>query len=122
MTNSLRLRGRADAMAEMANRTAAMISIFLRPKRSLSVPASEAPTMQPISTLETAQPCITSSSSNRSVRKPMTPEITPVSYPKSKPPKAATAAKPQTYAVLPLSEPPDGSRFCGVFVTFGSLR
>ena len=55
-TNSFRFLGNAEPTAEIANTSAASWRILLRPKRSLSAPANAAPIMQPMSTLETAQP------------------------------------------------------------------
>ena len=79
ITNSEKVRGRADPMADTANSTADSSRTLLRPKRSLKGPAQAAPIMHPTRTLETAQPFQTSFSSKRVTRKSIAPEITAVS-------------------------------------------
>ena len=59
MTNWVRLLGTAVPMAETKNRTAERISTFLRPHRSLRVPASQAPSPHPRRVQLAAQPVST---------------------------------------------------------------
>ena len=56
MTNQVKVGANAAPTADTVNSSAASISAFLRPQRAASGPAAKAPTTQPITTLETAQP------------------------------------------------------------------
>ena len=89
-TNSVGVRGMAAPTAEMPKKMAERMSIFLRPNLSLSMPASNAPSAQPISTQLATQPSCVALSWNWAFMNPMAPEMTAVSKPKSRPPTAAT--------------------------------
>ena len=81
--------GSAVPMAEMKNIAAEMKRAGLRPKRSEIGPARRTPAAQPVRTQPEAHPFMKSLSPKRDVSGSMAPDITPVSYPKSRPPRVA---------------------------------
>ncbi len=76
---SARIERAIAGLAPKGKRMSRVMLTTLQNRTCVSAQFTDAPIMQPINTLETAQPFITSSSWKRSVRKPITPEITPVS-------------------------------------------
>jgi len=83
-------------MAETMYRPAVKTRIFLRPKRSLTMPANAAPTMQPMSRHPTAQPACKLSSWKWAFTNSIAPAMIAVSKPKSSPPTAAMAETTKT--------------------------
>ncbi len=88
------LQGIAQPMAEMKYSTATTISAGRRPKRSAGRPAATDPTMVPIRAAATVKPSQNSSSANTCFRASVVPEMTAVSKPNNRPPKAATSVLP----------------------------
>ena len=87
----------AQPMAERLNINAAKSMAFLRPRRSLIIPAEATPAIDPIRAQPTYQPSCIVSSPNWEVTIDVVPEITAVSYPNSIPPIAATTERNTTY-------------------------
>ena len=73
----------------MKNRIDVNNSNLRRPNRSEKGPIVIAPIIAPTRTAETTHPCCQEFSDNCFSMNRIAPEIDPVSYPKSKPPKAA---------------------------------
>src|SRR6478609_9613131 len=69
-------------------------STFLRPYFSAGLPAIMEPSTVPINADATVKPCEKSSNDHNSWMDFSTPDITAVSNPKRKPPRAATKAYP----------------------------
>ncbi|MCY1551979.1 hypothetical protein D9M68_883470 [compost metagenome] len=82
------------------NRAARSIT-FLRPYRSLKVPAAATPMMQPNRAQLTNQPSMAVSNRNWFTTKESTPDITAVSKPNRKPPIAATKLTRKRYLLCP---------------------
>jgi len=89
ITKGHRLGANAVRIAPTAKMIAMMMSVFLRPSQSAILPPTAAPRMAPMRTALTAISCVVDVRWNCVLRKPCAPEITPVSYPKSRPPRAA---------------------------------
>ena len=68
------------------------ISVKRRPNLSAMRPAVSAPTAAPTSSIEVTHPSWWALMSNAGLIKSKAPDITPVSYPKSSPPRAAMPA------------------------------
>ena len=83
-------------MAETVKSTAERSIVSLRPKRSLSIPATATPPIDPTSAQPTNQPCCIESSENCVATPVIVPEMTAVSYPKRIPPMAATSDRNAT--------------------------
>ena len=66
-------------MAEMLNMRAAMSMVFLRPRKSLSMPATRTPTMEPMRAQPTYQPVARGSRPNCPLTMSVVPEMTAVS-------------------------------------------
>ena len=70
---------RAQPMAETENIRAAMSIVFLRPRKSLSMPATRTPTMEPIRAQPTNQPSMPVDRPNWAFTISVVPEMTAVS-------------------------------------------
>ena len=66
-------------MAEMLNIRAEMSMVFFRPRKSLSMPATETPRMEPMRAQPTYQPLDISVRANWSATMRVVPEMTAVS-------------------------------------------
>jgi len=80
----------------MAKITAARRMTRRRPNRSVRWPHPSAPTIAPTSKELTTNPCKKGVSRKSSCMRSMAPEITPVSKPNSKPPRAEMPATTYT--------------------------
>ena len=69
----------AQPMADTEKRTAAMSIVFLRPRKSDSMPATSTPTMEPMSAQPTYQPSMPVERPNCIFTTSVVPEITAVS-------------------------------------------
>src|SRR5580700_1925502 len=96
----------AQPAAAMRNSTASSVSTGRRPHQSAGRPALSAPTIVPISALETVNPSRLSLSENARRNASVVPEITAVSNPNSSEPSAATIALNSRMAP-PEGEPED---------------
>ena len=76
-------------MTENRKRKAIIISIGLRPMKSLGLPRKSAPKTDPINIIITAHPCIAAFNWNSIVRKGIAPLITAKLYPTNNPPRLA---------------------------------
>ena len=90
----------AQPTAETVNSTADSNIVSLRPKRSLSTPATATPPIEPTSAHPTNHPCCMASSENCEATPDIVPEMTAVSYPNKIPPMAATSDRNATYPVF----------------------
>ena len=94
----INISGIAEPRADIKNRIAARIKPFFRPNFLLISPPERPPIIQPINALDTMNPlkALAAVSDNpfgitkKLSKEPTVPEMTPVSYPKSSPPKVAT--------------------------------
>ena len=92
-------------MDEIMKRVAAIKRLVLLPKRSQSIPAQEAPSTHPSKTQLAAHPVCAGERWKNFSMKPMAPEMTAVSYPKSSPPIAATQVTRMMKGALPSDVP-----------------
>ena len=93
ITNSVKDRGRAERMAETVKRTAHRIRTFFLPVQSAIGPASNAPITQATIRLLTAKPSWYAFKLNSIFIKCIAPDMTPVSNPNNRPPRAAAVEK-----------------------------
>jgi len=105
ITKKLRSIGMEVPMDETMKRVAAIKRLVLLPKRSQSMPAQEAPSTHPSKTQLAAHPVCAGERWKNFSMKPMAPEMTAVSYPKSSPPIAATQVTRIMKGVLPSEVP-----------------
>lgn len=89
-TSEYQSQAKAHPRAETTYRTAMMRRLSRRPKRSAGIPANMAPRMVPISAVATVRPREKGESRKTSARACVAPEMTTVSKPNSRPPRAAT--------------------------------
>ena len=99
-TNSLKDADKAHPMAEAENRIAERIMVFFRPALSLRTPAQATPPMEPTNAQPTYHPSCRVVNPNCWDTCAMVPEITAVSYPNRKPPKAATIDRNRIYPIF----------------------
>lgn len=86
----------AQPTADSVKRMAERIMVLFRPKRSLSAPAKSTPMIEPTKAHPTYHPLCSEVSENWVETCETVPEITAVSYPNRKPPKAATTERKVT--------------------------
>ena len=79
ITNCVKSAHRAQPIADMENSTALMNMVFLRPRKSLSIPAHRTPIIEPIRAQPTYQPSRPVDSPNCVLTISVVPEITAVS-------------------------------------------
>ena len=83
-------------MPDTVKNTAEISIVILRPKRSLRMPATATPPIEPTSAQPTNHPCCMASSPNWAETPVTVPEMTAVSYPNRIPPIAATTERNAT--------------------------
>ena len=96
MTSSVKVWLMAQPIPEAVKRMAATSIVSLRPKRSLRMPATATPRIEPTRAQPTNQPTCMALSENWASTLEMVPEMTAVSYPKRMPPMAATIERKTT--------------------------
>ena len=79
MTSCVRSEQTAHPMADTENIRAEISIVFFRPRKSLSIPATSTPTIDPISAQPTYQPLASSSRENCPATMSVVPEMTAVS-------------------------------------------
>src|SRR4051812_16590510 len=89
-TSKVQLPAAAQPRAETRKVTAVANSTGRRPNRSLGAPAAREPTIVPIRALATVNPSSPPERPKTRFRASVVPEMTAVSKPKRKPPRAAT--------------------------------
>ena len=93
ITNWLKPNDMAQPAAETVNNTAEISIVFFLPMRSLSVPPTLTPIIDPINAHPTYHPLCIVVNENCLVTCDTVPEITAVSYPNKNPPNAATTER-----------------------------
>ena len=91
-TNIVNEVGKAVPTEFRIKSIAVMSMVTFRPNVSLKKSEKKAPIKQPTNALEIAQPVSTGDKWKNSVKFPIAPDITAVSYPNNKPPNAALNA------------------------------